>query len=423
MSLLRRLPLKYRLPLIHGVIWNLARLRSVHWPKAMPADVIAPGPLIVSGFHKESSGIAQGAKDIFTAFTAADITATAHDIRPAFSHFLRTSATFPTDLPGGVWLMPINPSEIIIALMAYPVASWANRYRIGYWAWETTRAPHTWVWTAQFLHEVWVPSQFVFDAVKAAFEAAGRSDLTYKLRIMLHPLPDFTAFAPDRARFGLQDDLCEVLCLFDMNSAPVRKNPWAALEAWVRAFPDTATGARLHLKVQNLDDDPRVRQRLTSLIGDRSDVKLFDQRLSDTDMRTYIASFDAMISLHRSEGFGLTLAEAMGMNLAVIATGWSGNMAFMTAENSYLIPPEALIPVEDPFSGIYGGLFGRRDTRQLWAEPDITAAATALRDLVGSPDVRQKKIIRARQEIYPCLNTIWTRQALADLPFWRYLTQ
>jgi glycosyltransferase involved in cell wall biosynthesis len=420
MSLLRRIPVKYRLPIIHSALWSLAAFKSRHWPKAKASDVIKPGPLMVSGFFSESSGIAQGAKDIVAAFDAINQPVISHDVRTSFAGFIKGRAQFPTAETGGVWLLPINPAETVIAFMAHDVETWRHRYRIGYWAWETTLAPQTWVWVAQYLHEIWVPSLFVRDALIAAFIRAGKPELSDRLRIMLHPMRDFSSVTPDRQAFGLSPDLCEVLCLFDMNSAHSRKNPWAVIEAWTLAFPQSSPQARLRLKVQNLDNDPATRRRFEQLLATRDDITLFDKRLSDEHMRRFMASFNVLISLHRSEGFGLTLAEAMAMNVGVIATGWSGNMAFMTEANSYLIPCH-LTAIEDP-AGMYGGLMGRRDNKQQWAEPDVEAAAKALKEAVTVPEKRALKIAVAKATLHQNMNAPWSREALSALPGWKYIT-
>jgi glycosyltransferase involved in cell wall biosynthesis len=222
---------------------------------------------------------------------------------------------------------------------------------------------------------------------------------------------------PDRQRFGLEPEAFEALCLFNTRSTATRKNPWAVLDAWIQAFAEPNPKARLRLKVQNLDEDPPAKERLANLCGDRPDISLSTAQFDARTMMEFIASFDAIVSLHRSEGFGLTLAEAMAMGVTPIATGWSGNMDFMRDDNSFPVPYD-LVPVHDP-SGLYGGLFGRPDPGQLWAAPRIADAALALRRAVADP-TRAQRVNAARATIAE-LNEAWSARALSALPFANFI--
>ncbi|MEI9903153.1 MAG: glycosyltransferase [Asticcacaulis sp.] len=260
-----------------------------------------------------------------------------------------------------MWLIHANAPEVTIAMLAHPATQWNDRYRIGYWAWETSRVPASWLYIADYLHEIWVPSRFVHDALAFSLRQKGREDLIVRIRIMLHPVP---VPAPGhnrrngaRARFGLDPNLCEVLCLFDTKSSAVRKNPWGALDAWQKAFPEPSTAARLTLKVVDLAGDRATEQKLLAILAGRPDIRLVSERFDDQDMDAFIAAFDVLISLHRSEGFGLTLAEAMAAGVAVIATAGSGNDDFMAGEAARA---GAVASGQGPRSGRPLWRFGRR---------------------------------------------------------------
>ena len=421
---LRHLPLKVRLPLIHGGLRKLADLRARNWPKADSTAYIRRGPLIVSGLLNESLGIGQAGRLTVRALRDAGYDVTEHDLRPAFRHILGQGAQRPDALEGGgeggVWLIHANPSEALVALLAHPPESWAHTYRIGYWAWETTKAPKSWVFVADYFHEIWVPSDFVHDAVARAYLGAGRADLVARLRVMPHPLPPMPPQTPEkqqltRKRFGLTAE-CEVLCLFDAKSSAARKNPWGVIDAWQRAFPQPGSDARLTIKVADLRQDPVSAAKLEELIARRSDMRLVSEHFSESDMVAFIGAFDILVSLHRSEGFGLTLAEAMAQGVAVIATEFSGNMQFMNAGNARLVPA-AVVPVFDP-DGPYTGL--ERDPEQGWGEPHLGAATIALREMVESKALREEISAGARAAIRP-LTEPWRQAALLDLPFNAFL--
>lgn len=415
---LRHLPLRIRLPLIHGALLRLAQWRSRSWVKASDASVI-PGDFVVSGFLKENLGIGRAGRLSAAALKAAGYSFTEHDLRLGFKKFIVGDLDLPNQ--GGVWYVHANPAEAMVAFLAHNPKSWANRYRIGYWAWETPKVPKSWLFAADYLHEIWVPTRFVHDAVAKQFTTAGREDLLTRLRIMPHPVPlpephghaEITAI---RQAFGLQPDLCEVLCLFDVKSSNVRKNPWGSIAAWIRAFPVPAETARLTLKVSDLTMDRATEQRLNAVLSERADIQLISESLNDADMDTFIASFDAVLSLHRSEGFGLPLAEAMAAGVPVIATAWSGNIDFMNEDNSYLVPA-ALVRVDDR-EGPYTGL--ENDPDQVWAEPDLDAAARAIRKLVDSAETNKQMSENGRQAI-AALQAPWQTEALAPLPFNNWL--
>lgn len=416
---LRHLPLKVRLPLIHGTLWTLAKWRSRHWLKADGTTGVRKGPLVVSGLLAESLGIGQAGRLTVRALRQAGYDVTENDLRPAFRRILSQDARRPGG-EGGVWLIHANPSEALVAFLAHPPASWAHTYRIGYWAWETTKAPTPWVFVADYFHEIWVPSGFVRDAVAHTFAANGRGDLVPRLRIMPHPLPPLPPWTQDkrrqtRERFGLTA-ACEALCLFDAKSSAARKNPWGVIDAWQRAFPQPAAAARLTIKIADLRSDRDSAAKLKALVDRRDDMRLVSDHFTDNDMIAFIGAFDILVSLHRAEGFGLTLAEAMARGVAVIATEFSGNMQFMTAANSRLVPAAA-VPVRDP-DGPYAGL--DRDPDQAWGEPDPAAAAEALRDLVTSKALRDEMAAAARNAIAP-LSESWRAAALRSLPFNSYI--
>ncbi len=152
--------------------------------------------------------------------------------------------------------------------------------------------------------------------------------------------------------------------------------------------------------------------RLEDLIARRPDLRLVSDHFSESDMIAFIGAFDILVSLHRSEGFGLTLAEAMAQGVAVIATGFSGNMQFMTDANARLVPA-AVVPVFDP-DGPYTGL--ERDPEQGWGEPHLGAATVALREMVESKTLREATSAAARAAIRP-LSDAWRQAALLELPF------
>ena len=174
-----------------------------------------------------------------------------------------------------------------------------------------------------------------------------------------------------------RDDKVLVLTAFNAGSGFVRKNPVAAVRAFRKANAEGR--ARMICKAAGGDTAPELMAQLAAEIGAGDDVSLIDKRLSDAAMSQLVRSADIVLSLHRSEGFGLLPAQGMAEGKPVVATGWSGNLDFMTEDDSVLVD-YALIPVNDPQKLYSGGV---------WADPDVEDAAAKLADLIVDSDKRR----------------------------------
>jgi len=272
---------------------------------------------------------------------------------------------------GGIWLSHCNPPEAVAFLLQSDLAK--DRYRIGYWAWELPELPEDWVPAISLFHELWAPSQFVADAIEKS-----RGQANVQIRVVPHPLPNMTAAHRERSRFGIDEKVFAFLCMYDVRSTAARKNPMGAVKAFQMAFTPNDHGVCLVVKVNSTDPDPACLDPLHQEIQGWPNIQVIVESLSDADSDTLIASADVFVSLHRSEGFGLSIAQAMTLGRAVIATGWSGNVDF--TEGGIISIPYELTPAQDP-SGRYD-LPG-----QVWAEPDIQAAAKAMVALATDRDL------------------------------------
>jgi len=252
-----------------------------------------------------------------------------------------------------------------------------HAYNIGVWHWELPELPDEWIASAASLHEIWAPSAFVQSAVSRK--------LTIPVVHMPHGV-DVTAIEPcTPTELGVPAGRFTFLCMFDFNSFVQRKNPRAAIEAFRRM---RSTNAALLIKTMNADAHPAALAALREAMGDN--MYLVDRALSRARVNGLIASCDAVISLHRSEGFGLILAEAMALGKPVVATGWSGNMDFMNAGNACPVGYE-LVPLAELYAGFQAG--------QHWAEPDVDHAAQLMRRLVDDDSWRAQISARGRDTI------------------------
>jgi glycosyltransferase involved in cell wall biosynthesis len=275
--------------------------------------------------------------------------------------------------PGAALLAVVNAPILPVGLLRYPKNFTANRRVIGVWAWELPVVPDHWRHGARFAHEVWAPSQFTADAIEHL--APGR------VRVVPYPL----AAAPlavdgDRVTLGLPADKLIVLTIFNLASSMARKNPLGAIAAFKAAF-GASPDHLFVLKLSGVDDYQDDLALIRAAIGNAPNIRLMTQTLPEPELRGLIAASDIVLSLHRSEGFGLIPAAAMLLERPVIATNWSGNIDFMTQETSALISYK-LVPVIDP-RGTY------QIAKAVWAEPDLDDAVAQLRRLAADPAARQ----------------------------------
>jgi glycosyltransferase involved in cell wall biosynthesis len=200
---------------------------------------------------------------------------------------------------------------------------------------------------------------------------------------------------PLRERFQLPSDRSIFVTSFEAYGAE-RKNPLATVEAFRRAFPD-GHQALLVIRINNASDGvphPVVVRLREQCANDRR-FRLIENALSYRDVLTLYASCDVLISLHRSEGLGLALMEAMALGKPVIATAWSGNMTYMTTMNSCLVTYR-LVPVKTTLDVYAEQVLGRH---ALWAEPDVDDAAAWMARLATDGSLRSRIGARAAESM------------------------
>ena len=189
-----------------------------------------------------------------------------------------------------------------------------------------------------------------------------------------------------RTFFGLPEGAFLFLTLYDVRSYVERKNPYGAIDAFEKAFGTQHTDVLLVVKALNAG--PGEMARLRRRIGSACNIRVLSATLEKRAVHSLIRACDALVSLHRSEGFGLVLAEAMSLGVPVIATGWSANTDFMDGGNSC---PVSYHLVDT------GGAYVPMRQRQQWADPDLADAAAQMRRLVLEPSFR-RRIAQAGQD-------------------------
>jgi glycosyltransferase involved in cell wall biosynthesis len=305
--------------------------------------------------------------------------------------------------PGVPLIIHVNAPMLPRAALRLGRAALRGRYVIGYWAWELAVAPPTWAAGLGFVHEIWVPSRFTADALAPLAAPAG-----VPVRVVPHPLGAVPPVPSrlGRAAFGLPDGAVVTLVSASLASSLARKNPLAAILAHRAAFGERAD----RVLVLKLGHTEHYRDDLAGLVAAAAgagNIRFETRTLPASDSHAMTACADIVLSLHRSEGFGLVPAEAMLLGRAVVATGWSGNTDFMDNDTANLVDYR-LVPVADA-RGTYS-VPGAR-----WAEPDIGHAARHLVRLADDPAERAALGVRARTAATARLGAAPLADALAAL--------
>ncbi|MBS0558651.1 MAG: glycosyltransferase [Proteobacteria bacterium] len=302
------------------------------------------------------NGIASGALLQAAALAAQGIDVTILDATPA----LRNPLFRIVHEPATAYIVHAagpQTAQLIGSLLPAAAGAW----RVGYWAWELPEPPPDWVGCDATLNEIWTPSGFARDSLATLVRKP--------LAVVTHPVAVSTTPRTRDASAPFT-----VLVMADGRSSWARKNPAGAVAAFRAAFGESFE-ARLILKLHGRPVEMRALEAELRGALQATNVFVVRDRLDEAGMQALYRSADVFLSLHRAEGYGLPMNEAMAQGVPVIATGWSGNLAFMTDDDSILVPYR-LVPVRDA-SGVY-----RAGT---WAEPDIDAAAAALRRLATDP--------------------------------------
>ena len=271
--------------------------------------------------------------------------------------------------PYGINLFFINMHELAQAFFQTGAEQWDRHYNIAYWSWEAEQFPEEWAPLLRQLDEVWTPSEYTANAVRT---------VTSKPVISIgYTVPVPVCSGAGRSFFGLPENVFLFLVLFDNNSMSERKNPQAAVEAFKKAFSPDRKDVGLVLKI-TAPDRKLLKELKDSLKGYR--VWILDELYDKADLNALIRCCDAYVSLHRAEGFGMVLAEAMLLGVPTVATAYSANTEFQSEESACLVKYKKVPVGKDlwPF---------RRDYR--WAEADTDDAAQYMRKLSEDADYRQ----------------------------------
>jgi glycosyltransferase involved in cell wall biosynthesis len=380
--------IRYR-GLLLAMSWSVAArgraARLTGWRLRWPASRTLPPPdteatlapitgCNIAGYLRGDMGVGQSARAAVLAARAVGLDARLKNIRVSGpqgetdTSLLQVSDSFPHR----VNIFHVNADESARVLKTIGEPFRRERYNIGFWAWELEDFPVEWTSAFEPFREIWTPSAFCQDAISR------RAPIPVVR--MPHAIPPEPAAQKARADFGLDPHSFLFLTSFDMLSVFERKNPLAVIAAFRQAFP-LQQGVELAIKVNHAGSAAtHMAQLREASAGQR--VRILADPMPRADVQALLRCSDCFVSLHRSEGFGLLLAEAMLCGKPVIGTGYSGNLDFMTPGNSFLVDYK-LCPV-GPGAAPYSPL-------ARWADPSRDHAAAQMQLVLAN-----RELARAR---------------------------
>lgn len=337
----------------------------------------------VAGFFRSELGLGEAARLLITGLDAARVPAL--PVQGSFIPPCRQGTEFtfatPDEAPYPLNILCLNGDAIPAFAEEAGEGFFAGRHTIALWWWEVGELPATWTESFRWVDEVWVATEHIRDLI-------GPSCPVPVTKITL-PVGDPPVARASRTELGLPEDAFVFLYVFDYHSTAARKNPTGLIRAFKEAFPP-GSGAHLVLKCINADTMFAHHDQVVLEVGDHPDITFVDRYLSVGEKNALIASADCYVSPHRSEGFGLTPAEAMLLGTPVIATGYGGVLEFLTPDNAYLVD-YTMRPVgehAEPYPP---------DAE--WADPDLDQLAAHMRYVFEHPAEAAQRAERGAREI------------------------
>ncbi len=320
----------------------------------------------VIGYIDGEFGLGEAVRSLIKAIQNANIPVALinFDLKTNHNHNDITFTNFSANAPYDINLVLIGFGEINHLLTHLTKAELLrNKYNIYFLNWESEYFPSEFVPNISFFDEIWTASQYCKDVISKYVRVP--------VYVIPYPIDVPLLDAKDDVVCNFYDKSSFNFCfIFDYNSTLERKNPLNLIEAFQKAFGKEDLSVRLTIKASLSTRFSKEKQLLSDKIGDSKNIKIVEKIFRKDTLNHIINNCDSYISMHRSEGFGLTMAEAMYFSKPVIATGYSGNTEFMKADNSFLVDYE-MCQVDSNIINY--------DINTIWSNPSVDHAAELLK--------------------------------------------
>jgi glycosyltransferase involved in cell wall biosynthesis len=348
-----------------------------------PVEALVDGINVV-GYLRNETGVGEAARGYVEALHALNVPVALRDVSvlsPNRSED-RTFRRFDPEQPYGVNLVCVNADQHHVVSAYLGEEAFRGRYNIGVWFWELSDFPAEWHDRFSYYDEIWAASSFIANAI------APVSPIPV---VRIPPAISRRAFGTRRRgrdRLQVADEEVVYLFVFDFHSYVERKNPLGLIDAFTRAFSPTDP-AHLVIKCVNESTAPEAFEEMVDRArGHR--VSIHTGYWSPRAMRDLMAACDVYVSMHRSEGLGVPMADAMLLGKPVVGTGWSANTDFMNVSNSFPVRYE-LIKLEESHGPYRAG--------DEWANPSVRHAAELMRYIFDNPEAAREIAKQGKRDI------------------------
>lgn len=359
---------------------------------------ISPDGINLIGFIKGEIGLGQSCRLLAEAINYSGEEFTIYNYEQISSMRFNDSTwdyKITNTTPYNINIIHLNPPDLALAHATLDKNIWNFKYNIAFWLWELEEFPDEWIKCFSFVDEIWTPSEFASNSIRKKTSLPVN---TIKYSISA-PIDD----AYNRKYFSIPDDKFLFLCMYDSNSTINRKNPIGTIESFKKAFSKDDTNIGLVIKVNNpQQNDIDI---IKKMLEGYENIYIIPKIMTKTEVNSLIKICDVFVSLHRAEGFGLPLAEAMFLGTPTIATNWSANTEFMNQENACMVDYNMVYLEEDYVMYKKGNK---------WADPNIEQAAEYMKKLYEDNNFYNDISKKAQNYIKENLNLELASKAISN---------
>lgn len=341
--------------------------------------------LNISGYINKQFGLGEGVRSNVRAVKTTSVPFVINDFNIVISKHIQddvqNALETTSENPYDVNLVQINIDRLHSVLQETDNSYFKDKYNIAFWAWELENFPDESKVFFTLFDEIWVPSNFCAEAISKISPVP-------VIKIM-HSI-EIEKTTMKRRDFNLPEDSFIFMTMFDYYSSVARKNPLATIEAYEKSFGKNNRDVLLIIKTSLSIEFPEEKKMLLERIADNKSIIVYEEIMERDKLYSLMSCCDSFVSLHRSEGFGLTMAEAMYLGKPVIATGYSANIEFMNVNNSFLVKFD-VVPTGDQY------YFSTE--KDFWADPNVSHASTLMKIVVENPEIAKEIALQGQLDV------------------------